>query len=71
MPIGLVSSVRRCLEELRRPNSMNEEEKAKDGQSDVASILARRVAVEMSDSDAGGPTDSEYDSDDWGDESTA
>ena len=40
------------------------------GQSDVASILARRVAVEMSDSDAAG-SDSEYDSDDWGDESTA
>ena len=40
------------------------------GQSDVASILARRVAVEMSDSDAA-HSDSEYDSDDWGDESTA
>ena len=39
-------------------------------QTDVASILARRVAVEMSDSDDG-PTDSECDSDDWGDESTA
>ena len=37
---------------------------------DVASILARRVAVEMSDSDAG-HSDSEYDSDEWGDESTA
>ena len=49
----------------------------KGGQTDVASILARRVAVEMSDSDneagggAGGQSDSEYDSDDWGDESTA
>ena len=42
------------------------------GQSDVASILARRVAVEMSDSEEGNnPSDSEYDSDDWGDESTA
>jgi hypothetical protein len=41
------------------------------GTSDVASILARRVAVEMSDSDAEGHSDSEYDSDDWGDESTA
>ena len=41
-------------------------------QSDVASILARRVAVEMSDSEEGNnPSDSEYDSDDWGDESTA
>lgn len=59
----------------------NKRDEAKDGekesgaQADVASILARRVAVEMSDSDdaegAGGPTDSEYDSDDWGDESTA
>jgi len=38
--------------------------------TDVASILARRRAVEMSDSE-GGPSDSEYDSDDWGDESTA
>ena len=38
--------------------------------SDVASILARRVAVEMSDSDAG-QSDSEYDSDEWGDESQA
>ena len=56
-------------------------EKTTDGkgnnQTDVASILARRVAVEMSDSDnehgagAGGQSDSEYDSDDWGDESTA
>ncbi len=44
------------------------------GQSDVASILARRVAVEMSDSEcdgAAGASDSEYDSDDWGDESQA
>ena len=40
------------------------------GGTDVASILARRRAVEMSDSE-GGPSDSEYDSDDWGDESTA
>ena len=35
------------------------------GLSDVASILARRVALEVSDSDEG-PSDSEYDSDDWG-----
>ena len=35
------------------------------GLSDVATILARRVAVEFSDSDDG-PSDSEYDSDDWG-----
>ncbi len=45
------------------------------GQSDVASILARRVAVEMSDSDDeradNAPSDSEYDSDEWGDESQA
>jgi len=47
-------------------------------QTDVASILARRVAVEMSDSEDGGQggsahaaSDSEYDSDDWGDESQA
>ena len=31
----------------------------------MASILARRVALEVSDSDDG-PSDSEYDSDDWG-----
>ena len=31
----------------------------------MATILARRVAVEFSDSDDG-PSDSEYDSDDWG-----
>ena len=37
----------------------------------MASILARRVAVEMSDSDNENVTDSEYDSDEWGDESTA
>ena len=37
------------------------------GLSDVATILARRVAVEFSDSDDG-PSDSEYDSDDWGKE---
>jgi WAS family protein len=35
------------------------------GLSDVATILARRVAVEFSDSDDC-PSDSEYDSDDWG-----
>ena len=50
-------------------------EPAKDGssgtQTDVASILARRVAVEMSDSDDAAHSDSEYDSDDWGDENTA
>jgi len=40
-------------------------------QTDVASILARRVAVEMSDSDNENASDSEYDSDDWGDESNA
>ena len=55
-----------------REKAKNEEKAAANGQSDVASILARRVAVEMSDSDdaGGGPSDSEYDSDDW-DESTA
>ena len=37
------------------------------GLSDVATILARRVAVEFSDSDDC-PSDSEYDSDDWGKE---
>ena len=37
------------------------------GLSDVATILARRVAVEFLDSDDG-PSDSEYESDDWGKE---
>ena len=37
------------------------------GLSDVATILARRVAVEFSDSDDC-PSDSEYDSDDWGED---
>ena len=60
-----------ALRKVETAKAEKEEEKAKEGQTDVASILARRVAVEMSDSDAGGPTDSEYDSDDWGDESTA
>ena len=35
------------------------------GMSDVATILARRVAVEFSDSDDCA-SESEYDSDDWG-----
>ena len=35
------------------------------GLSDVATILARRVAVEFSDSDDC-PSNSEHDSDDWG-----
>ncbi|TRY76894.1 hypothetical protein TCAL_09586 [Tigriopus californicus] len=61
---------------LRRVEQVGKEEEQSNGKeggtADVASILARRVAVEMSDSDdAGAPTDSEYDSDDWGDESTA
>jgi len=42
-----------------------QENKQAQGLSDVATILARRVAVEFSDSDDG-PSDSEYDSDDWG-----
>jgi len=42
-----------------------QENKQGQGLSDVATILARRVAVEFSDSDDG-PSDSEYDSDDWG-----
>ena len=56
----------------QREQAKDEEANGQSSQTDVASILARRVAVEMSDSDdAGGPSDSEYDSDDWGDESTA
>jgi len=37
---------------------------------DVASILARRVAVEISDSESGSE-DSEYDSDGWTEQETA
>ena len=57
--------------EQKQQQADKEGEKEATGQSDVASILARRVAVEMSDSDDGGHSDSEYDSDDWGDESQA
>ena len=49
----------------------NEEANGPNGTTDVASILARRVAVEMSDSDNENASDSEYDSDEWGDESNA
>jgi len=55
----------------QRENAKKEEANEGANQTDVASILARRVAVEMSDSDNENATDSEYDSDDWGDESTA
>ena len=54
-----------------REKAKKEEANENATQTDVASILARRVAVEMSDSDNENATDSEYDSDDWGDESTA
>ena len=55
----------------QREQAKKEEANENAQQTDVASILARRVAVEMSDSDNENATDSEYDSDDWGDESTA
>jgi hypothetical protein len=55
----------------QRQQAKEAENEAASSQTDVATILARRVAVEMSDSEGGGPSDSEYDSDDWGDESTA
>ena len=55
----------------QRENAKKEEANEGANQTDEASILARRVAVEMSDSDNENATDSEYDSDDWGDESTA
>ena len=55
----------------QRENAKQEEANGVSSQTDVASILARRVAVEMSDSDNENASDSEYDSDDWGDESTA
>ena len=61
-----------ALKKVEEREKAKNDEKAANGQTDVASILARRVAVEMSDSDAegNGNSDSEYDSDDW-DESTA
>ena len=55
----------------QRQQAKEAENEAASSQTDVATILARRVAVEMSDIEGGGPSDSEYDSDDWGDESTA
>jgi len=55
----------------QRENAKMEEANEGKAQTDVASILARRVAVEMSDSDNENASDSEYDSDEWGDESTA
>ena len=56
----------------QREKAKKEEANGQTGQTDVASILARRVAVEMSDSDNENASDgSEYDSDEWGDESTA
>lgn len=55
----------------QRENAKKEEANGTANTTDVASILARRVAVEMSDSDNENASDSEYDSDDWGDESTA
>ena len=55
----------------QRENEKQDEANGVSSQTDVASILARRVAVEMSDSDNENASDSEYDSDDWGDESTA
>jgi len=58
------------LEAIRNGISLKKVEQKADqsrsaGLSDVASILARRVAFEVSDSDDG-PSDSEYDSDEWG-----
>lgn len=44
---------------LRKVENKKGDEKGSGGTSDVASILARRVAVEMSDSDNGGHSDSE------------
>jgi len=56
----------RKVETKKEPNS--KEDKPGGTYGDVASILARRVAVEMSDSESG--SDSEYDSDQW-DEASA
>jgi len=55
--------------ETKKEPSLGKEDKAGGAPyCDVASILARRVAVEMSDSESG--SDSEYDSDQW-DETSA
>lgn len=51
---------------LKKVEAKEEQENSKgQGMSDVATILARRVAVEFSDSDDCA-SESEYDSDDWG-----
>lgn len=52
---------------LKKVEAKEAQEQGSEGQApaDVATILARRVAVEFSDSDDC-PSDSEYDSDDWG-----
>lgn len=62
-----------ALKKVEQRQAKEAETEAASGQTDVATILARRVAVGVSDSEGGGggPSDSEYDSDDWGDESTA
>jgi len=60
-----------ALKKVEEREKAKNAEKSDNCQTDVASILARRVAVEMSDSEDGNAnSDSEYDSDDW-DESTA
>jgi len=57
----------RKVETKKEPNG--KDDKTGGTYCDVASILARRVAVEMSDSESGSD-DEEYDSDQW-DEATS
>lgn len=52
----------------QRQETEGAEQKAISDHTDVATILARRVAVEMSESEGGNPSDLELNSDDWGDE---
>jgi len=61
----LLKAIRDGIALKKTEEKKDQENKKAQGLSDVATILARRVAVEFSDSDDG-PSDSEYDSDDWG-----
>jgi len=51
---------------LRKVEKIKQKEEHSNALHDVASILARRVAVEISDSDSA--SGSEYDSDGWAEE---
>ncbi|CAG9773921.1 unnamed protein product [Ceutorhynchus assimilis] len=58
------------LRKVEKSEQRQEVDRGVNGLHDVASILARRVAVEFSDSDSGG-SDSECDSEGWGENETS